>query len=145
MTPRSPVQTVIREAVEDLQTRTLPALPGDLLRLVYLASTRDYNTGRYWHEGLAADYGTAAAEGALQACHRDAFEVVAAKPLETLVDDLRQYTHTIQTPAAELLRTWRRLQPFRVLIPLDADPLQADLFCSNVKVALEIIVATGGR
>ncbi len=128
-----------RDAIEDLETRTLSALSGDLMRLVYLASTRDYNTGRYWHEGLAIDYGSAAAEAALEACHRAAYESLAARSLENLVGELRQYTAEMKTPAGQLLKTWRRLQPFRVLIPLDSDSLRAALFCSNVKVALEII------
>ena len=43
----------VGQAVTDLTNRTLSRLPGDFSRLVYLASSRDYNTGQYYHDGLA--------------------------------------------------------------------------------------------
>jgi len=38
----------IEPAVTDLRNRTLSRLQGDFSRLVYLASSRDYNTGQYY-------------------------------------------------------------------------------------------------
>ena len=43
----------VQEAYEDLLQRSLSRIPCDLGRLLYLASTRDYNTGNYHHDGLA--------------------------------------------------------------------------------------------
>ena len=42
----------LEDALNDLQGHTLRGIPGEIARLVYLASTRDYNTGRYYHDGL---------------------------------------------------------------------------------------------
>ena len=44
-------------AAEDLRRRTLATVQEPLDRMIYLASMRDYNTGLYHHEGLAARFG----------------------------------------------------------------------------------------
>src|SRR2546430_10794616 len=46
----------VQEAYDDLLHRTLSRISCDLGRLIYLASTRDYNTGNYYHEGLATRF-----------------------------------------------------------------------------------------
>ena len=38
--------STMQQAYDDLQRRSLSKIPGDLARLIYLASTREYNTGR---------------------------------------------------------------------------------------------------
>jgi len=35
----------VQSAYDDLQRRTLSGIPCDFARLIYLASTRDYNSG----------------------------------------------------------------------------------------------------
>jgi hypothetical protein len=132
-------ENLVREAMEDLENRTLSAFSCPLLRLVYLASTRDYNSGRYWHAGLADEFSSSVAASALERWHWKVFDLLAVRPLDSLVGDVEAYAAAIGTPAEELLATWRRLRPFQVLFPLTADPLKADLFCSNVKLALEIL------
>ena len=47
----------IQRATDDLRRRTLARFERSLDRLIYLASTRDYNTGIYYHDGLAASFG----------------------------------------------------------------------------------------
>jgi hypothetical protein len=55
----------IDAVVTDLKNRTLSGLPGEMAQLVYLASTRDYNTGQYFHEGLASEFSGPLASQAL--------------------------------------------------------------------------------
>src|SRR5436190_1559634 len=59
-----PSPSLVEDALRDLRNRTLAKLDGDLARLVYLASTRDYNTGRYAHDGLSFRFSESVAETA---------------------------------------------------------------------------------
>ena len=127
-------------AVEDLKHRTLPAIPGEVARLVYLASTRDYNTGHYYHDGLAFSFTEEVAGMALAACHQEVFERLAFTSLEELVQHLDHYV-TSTGPPREVLETWTKLEPYRVALPLDCDPLSAKLFLSNLRTALAILAA----
>ena len=52
-------------AIDDLKNRTIAGIAGDIGRLIYLASTRDYNTGRYYHAGLASRFTEEVASNAL--------------------------------------------------------------------------------
>ncbi len=63
----------VEAARRDLADRTLATIRGDLARLIYLASMRDYNTGEYHHEGLAYMFTESVAGKAIAACHRDVF------------------------------------------------------------------------
>ena len=56
----------VQEAYDDLLNRTLSRISCDLGRLIYLASTRDYNTGNYYHEGLASRFSPEVARKALE-------------------------------------------------------------------------------
>jgi hypothetical protein len=126
-------------AIRDLEDRTLTNLPGKLTRLVYLSSTRDYNTGEYQHAGLADRFGAVTAQKALQHCHESVFEEILAMDLADLVQQLAQYIETTGAERDKVLDTWRRLQAYRLLVPAGCDELTADLFASNVKIALEVL------
>jgi hypothetical protein len=78
----------IDAAADDLQNRTLNELSAALTRLVYLSSTRDYNTGEYQHAGLADRYGTLAAQKALERCHDEVFQGLLTTGLRDLVGQL---------------------------------------------------------
>jgi|SRR5271165_2233437 len=135
--------TVLRadaqKAYDDLWQRTLAKIPGDLNRLVYLASTRDYNSGRYHHAGLEAHFGADAVREALESAHRELFDKLTLYSLEELVIQLALYVQSSRETPEELLKAWRTLQPYRVAIPLDVEPLTVHLFLSNLKLALEVL------
>jgi len=136
----------IDAAVDDLQNRTLNELSADLTRLVYLSSTRDYNTGEYQHAGLADRYGTAAAQTALARCHDAVFQGLLATGLRDLVSQLQAYVASTGAEQEKVLDAWRRLQAYRILVPAGCDDWSADFFASNVKIALEAVrVQTAAR
>jgi hypothetical protein len=128
----------VQAAYDDLLQRSLAKLPGDLARLIYLASTRDYNTGIYHHDGLAARFRPEAASKALEIVHRDTFLRLAAYSLEELVEELEVYLKSSHEAADNVLRTWQKLEPYRVAIPVDVNPAVARLFLSNVRLALAV-------
>jgi hypothetical protein len=128
----------VQAAYDDLLQRSLAKLPGDLSRLIYLASTRDYNSGVYHHDGLAVRFRPEAASKALEIAHRDIFCRLAALSLEQLVGELELYLNSSHESPADVLRIWQKLEPFRVAIPVDVNPAMARLFLSNVRLALAI-------
>jgi hypothetical protein len=129
----------INTAYEDLVRRTLGVIPCDLARLIYLASTRDYNSGVYHHEGLAARYGTESARVALRAAHKDIFYRLVCLSLEGLVTDLETYVRVSREAPAGIIHAWQELEPYRVAIPMEVDSAVVQLFLSNIKLALEVL------
>ncbi len=129
----------VQEAYADFLHRTLAKLSCGLARLIYLASMRDYNTGKYRHDGLAARFSAETAGEALKLAHQDVFRAVAALPLDELVSQMQIYFESSHEAQADLLRAWRRLEPYRIAIPLGVNATAAALFISNVKLALAIL------
>jgi hypothetical protein len=129
----------VQEAYDDLLNRTLSRISCDLGRLIYLASTRDYNTGNYFHEGLASRFSPDVARKALEIAHRQAFYKISAFSLEDLVSDLEAYLRSTRENPEEFLRTWLKLEPYRVAIPTEVNLTVARLFTSNLRLALAIL------
>ena len=131
----------VQQAREDLSRRTLSEIARPLDRLIYLASMRDYNTGVYHHDGLASRFTDEVACEALADCHREVFHQLVVSSLEDLVDQLEAYRKSTHTGPHEFLTAWRRLEPYRVAVPVETDPLAAEFLFSNFKIALAILEA----
>src|SRR5271169_3535794 len=138
MTWRSKRENVER-AAEDLRRRTLSEIPRSLDRLIYLASMRDYNTGLYYHQGLATRFSPEAACEALADCHREAFEELLSSPLGDLVEQLETYMISTRTEPAEFIQAWQGMEPYRVAVPVGTASLAVEFLFSNLKVALAIL------
>jgi len=129
----------IEPAVIDLRNRTLSRLQGDFSRLVYLASSRDCNTGKYYHDGLAFHFGEMVVSRAFAECHREVFDRLVYASLEELIEELSNYISSTDERAEEFLKSWKHLGSYRVTIPSECDELEAEVFLSNVKMALAIL------
>lgn len=131
----------VEAAAGDLKNRTLAGLAGEFARLVYLASTRNYNTGEYYHQGLAFQFTEEVAGAALAACHQESFRRLVFSPVEDLVKELETYVSSTGARASQVLDAWKTLEPYRVTIPLGCDSLSAEFFFSNVRITLAILEA----
>jgi hypothetical protein len=132
-------EMTVERAYEDLLRRSLCKISGDLARLIYLASTRDYNTGKYHHDGLAAHFRADIACQALELAHRQIFYQIATRSLEDLVAEVDLYVSSSRQDRDEVLHVWQKLEPYRVALPVNVDAVAAQLFVSNIKLALAIL------
>src|ERR1700730_17234256 len=98
-----PKRIDVQRAAHDLHLRTLSKISRPLDRLIYLASTRDYNTGLYYHDGLAARFSEEVACEALADCHREAFRELTSSSLKTWsLKWRRTWPHYTQAGASSL-------------------------------------------
>lgn len=125
--------------VQDLELRTLAGLPGNIGRLVYLSSTRDFNTGRYCHAGLAVRFGPEAAEAALNQSHKQVFQSLLHMTLRQLVCALEEYLEAAGESGGRVLEAWRKLRAYQVLVPEGSDSISAEFLVANIKIALVIL------
>jgi hypothetical protein len=58
-----------------------------------------------------------------------------------LVEQLETYIRSTKLPVSKFARTWSRLHPHQVTIPLECSPLTARFFISNVTAALAILAS----
>jgi hypothetical protein len=129
----------LQSAYDDLLRRSLSKISGDLARVIYLASTRDYNTGTYHHEGLAARFRSDAAALALETAHREIFYRVAGCTLEQLVVEMEVYLNSSSQSREDVLHIWQKLEPYRLALPMNTNAAVARLFVTNLRLALAIL------
>jgi hypothetical protein len=131
--------SAVDEAFGDLERRTLSKIPGNFARLIYLASTRDYNSARYYHSGLADRFSPHVAEKALELAHQQVFHELATSTLADLTQELELYMRSTRENPSDFFRAWQVAEPFRVVVPMGTHPTSAALFISNVRFALAVL------
>jgi len=131
----------VEEAHADLRRRTLAKIPGNFARLIYLASTRDYNSARYYHSGLADRFSPEVSAKALELAHREVFRELVTVSLANLARELELYMRSTHENPEDFFRAWQAVEPFRVVVPLGTNPTSQALFISNVRFALEVLRA----
>lgn len=117
----------------------LDALPNDLTRMLYLASLRDCNSGRYLHPELSPQIGISEADRALCACHNQIFQRLLSTPTSGYVVQLEEYVRYARADRSTVLKTWQSLQAYRATVPVAAPSIFSDLYCLNIEMALAIL------
>jgi hypothetical protein len=128
--------------VRDFEERTLAPMGGHFARLVYLASLRDYNTGRYRHYGLESRYAADAVDEGLRQCHIRVFEELVALPLKEQTEDLLDFFESLKEDKARLVEAWQRLRSYQVLPPENCHPLARELYDKDIEIVLRILRET---
>ena len=118
----------VERLVRDFEERTLSGLNGHFNQLVYLASLRDYNTGRYHHYGLESRYASETVDEALRQCHVRVFETLVALPLKEQTEDLLDFFESLKEDKVRLVAVWRQLRSYQILPPENCHPAGARAF-----------------
>jgi hypothetical protein len=128
-----------QRVIEDFTVHTLSAIPSGMGRLLHVATLRDLSSGRYCHEGLLGIYSEPAVHQALSFCHEELFAKVLETPLAQQIVDLRVCLSAFEGTFGEIAARWRELEFYRVLVPLGTPAYLRELFCSNLRVLLELL------
>ena len=128
-----------RSAAADIWRHTLSQIPSIFGRLVYLASLRDQNTGRYEHHGLALVFSEDEANRSLRQSHNAAFAAWIAFNLEQQKSDLDLYLSQFFENKRQVIETWLRLAPYRNLVPSTVRGLERKLYLSDLEALLQLL------
>jgi hypothetical protein len=126
--------------IEEYASQWLADIPSELGRLVHISMLRDVSSGRYRHPLLEEIYSEPAIHQALLYCHEELFEKVLESPLEQQEWDLRSYFVGLDSSAGEASGRWLESEFFRLLVPFGTPPYLRDLFLSNMRVILGLIL-----
>jgi hypothetical protein len=132
-----------RRVIQDFTSTALAGIPNPFARLACVASLKPSNSDSYQHTGLAAVYGEEAMRQALTQCHEELFERILESPWLIQVADLRGYLSRLPQDLRGGAADWRTPEAYRELVPLKSPDYLRELFCSNIRAMLDIILAEG--
>jgi len=128
----------VQEAYEDLLQRSLSRIPCDL-GVCSTSPPRGLQHGKLSPRRLADRFSVKVARSALEIAHRQAFLQGCRSFAGRTGCDLASYLESSRENPEEFLRTWQRLEPYRIAIPMEVNPTVARLFASNVRLALAVL------
>jgi hypothetical protein len=128
-----------RGAASDLWRNTLSQIPSVFGRMVYLASLRNVNSGRYEHHGLALLFGDDEANKALKKSHSQLFSEWLAFSVEQQKADLDLYISGLFEDKRTVVETWLKLAPYRNLIPSTVRGVERRLYISDLTALMELL------
>lgn len=131
--------TLDRSAASDLWRNTLSQIPSVLGRLVYLASLRNQNSGRYEHHGLALVFSEDEANRALKRSHSQVFREWLNYNLEQQKADLELYLSGLLDDRRTILATWMDLASYRAWVPAAARSVERRLYIADLKALIELM------
>ena len=127
------------DSAGELWRHTISQIPSSFGRLVYLASLRDQNTGRYEHHGLSQMFGDEESDRTLRECHAQTFAGWLSFDLKQQKKDLDLYLSAFQVEKRTILATWIRLAPYRNLTPTTVPEPERRLYLTDIEAILELL------
>ncbi len=123
----------------DLWRNTLSQIPSIFGKLVYLASLRNGNSGRYEHHGLALVCGGDDANSALKDSHSQVFAEWLRLTVEQQKADLDLYISGLAEDKRTVVDTWVKLAPYRNLIPTSVRGVERRLYITDLTALMELL------
>jgi hypothetical protein len=109
-------------------------------RLVFLGSLRNSYDGRYGHEGWSGVAVDSEIHSAVSDFHRSVFRFLLRLSVIELSKELRLHFRSNSCPENHAARIWLEIEPFRELIPQGCSPAMRELFISQIRTALELLL-----
>jgi hypothetical protein len=131
--------TLERGAVHDVWRNTLSQIPSNFGRLIYLASLRSFDTGRYEHHGLSLIFGDAEADRALRRTHIEIFEKWKASNLQEQKADIDLYLSSLGESRKQVVESWAHVKPYANLVPATASAAEREHFRSDFVALLSLL------
>jgi hypothetical protein len=133
-------QVDLQLVYDELVRGALSMIPTCYGRLVYLTSLRDANTGRYDHYLYEEMFGDDLAQAGLEAAHIRSYREWVAMNLEQKRADLYLYLLSLSSDKRHVLQTWLVTSPYRSLVPLHTQPVERDVFLSDMQALLALLM-----
>jgi hypothetical protein len=137
--PKSAKRPLPRGLPEDLWNKTLSQIPSLFGRIVYLASLRNANSGKYEHHGLAAIYGEEESDRVLRESHESAFRQWLNHGVERQKVDLEEYLTSLGGDRKVLVENWIRLSPYKAVVPTMSRPFERELYTADLESLLWLL------
>ena len=128
-----------RGAKSNVWRTTLAHIPSVFGRLVYLASLRHSDTGRYEHDGIAGMYGEDETDHALRVHHSQTFAEWLCYDLEQQKADLDLYLSKLVDQRQSVVATWSKLAPHSRLIPTSAADEAVALYLADFEALFQLL------
>lgn len=130
----------IQVLTQELRREVLSFIPTHYGRLVYLSGLRDPNSGRYEHFELASNLGDEICNQAIERVHIDTYREWVSMTLEQQRADLVLYLVSVGLNRKQVLQTWLVTSPCRSLIPLHTQPVEQEVFLSDMQALLALLM-----
>ena len=128
-----------RRIIQDFTSTALAGISNPFGRLAYVASLKQ-TSNQYQHAELAAVYGNEEVQQALAQCHQELFERVLESPWAVQEEDLHAYLGAMPNGLPTAAADWRKRESYRDLLPNESPDYLRELFCSNMRMMLDIIM-----
>jgi hypothetical protein len=129
-----------RAVIEEFAARWLSSYSTDLAKLIHIATLRDVYSGIYHHPPLEDVYPSPAVHEALTYCHEEIFTKFLDSNLQHQQRELRLCLAGMEQRPPEIARRWLDVELFHSFLPSGAPPYLRNLFLSNVRTLLTMIV-----
>jgi len=110
-----------------------------IAQLVFVTGFRDPNSGIYHFTSGLKDPAPAEIDHFLRSLHEDAFVKWLNFRLEEQRADLELYFSNLPCGKVVAIQTWLNLESYRQLMPASADPIERQLFLSDLEVLLRLM------
>jgi hypothetical protein len=129
-----------RRIIRDFESTALAGTPNPFARLIYVTSLKQSGSDTHQHTRLAAVYGEEAMRQALAQYHEELFERILESPWSIQDAELRVHLGGLSNGLFGAAANWRTAETYRGLIPPKSPDYLRELFCSNMRAMLDIIV-----